>query len=182
MWRVHFLCVVACCAVLAGCKQQGFECGTPASDDPDVITRCDRSQEVCICATRSCAKRVPVPEHPPSGLDAGVDAAVDPDAICDSGLRYVEKPFAHKDWAGKCVPPEHKPNDDVAILESDERGQACDPGEVRDAMMSEPEPEPEDSGMDSGPPDAAIDSGVDGGDGDSGSDAGDSGEDMEDAS
>lgn len=84
-------------ALLGGCPTSGFECGTPLASDPDQTYTCSRPEEVCICATRSCARV----EHPAS------DAA----EPCSSGLRYVkEKIFvADDDLAGQCVDIAHAP-------------------------------------------------------------------------
>lgn len=155
--RFAFGIAVIAATTVVGCKQDSFECGTPSSSDPDEITRCDRALEICVCATRSCAKKEapgPDPEPDAGKLDGG-------SGECDSGFRYVDEPFANETWAGECVPTSHLRTDDD-YLESDERGQACDPGEVRDSGMMSMMPE-EDAGMDAGPPDAGMDAGPDSG-------------------
>jgi hypothetical protein len=181
------LCITVIAATTAvGCKQDSFECGTPSSSDPDVITRCDRALEICVCATRSCAKKEPLP--PDSEPDAGdMDGGAGP-SPCDSGFRYVDVPFANGTWAGECVPSSHVRTDND-FLESGERGQACDPAEVRDSGMMSMMPDgagtdagPSDAGTDAGP-DADVDAGgdaaVDSGPSDAGADDDDSGAEGE---
>ena len=68
---------------LVACPTTGFECGVPLEDDQ--ISRCNRGTEVCVCETRSCAEHAPTDE-------------------CASGLRYVERPFAHDGLDRRCVP------------------------------------------------------------------------------
>jgi hypothetical protein len=68
----------------------GFLCGVGLDEDPDVIRRCDRPHEVCVCATNSCARRVEVTEE------------------CTSGLMYVDVPFAADDLPGKCADEKHQ--------------------------------------------------------------------------
>jgi len=82
------LCVVlfgAFTSVVAACKvENGFQCGTPLSSDPDIVRTCDRPREVCVCETSSCATRVNTSD-------------------CASGLRYTDEPFARSDLAGTCA-------------------------------------------------------------------------------
>lgn len=80
----------------SACTASGFECGTPLASDPALTHTCDLPEEVCICATRSCAQ----PEHPAS----------DAKHACESGLRYVtDKSFVTaNELAGACVDPAHK--------------------------------------------------------------------------
>lgn len=152
------------CMLLVACEQPGFECGTPAPDDRDEITRCDRAQEICVCQTRSCA-RVDVPGPAPqpacSDEDGGADSNTrctslepTPAQACASGYRYVDTPYARSDWANRCVPKDHVSTADH-LQDSSERGQACDPNEIRDAgpapMMSMP-----DATVDLGDPDGAV--------------------------
>ncbi len=82
-----------------GCQGDGFDCGRPVGDS-DVVRRCDRSLEICVCATNSCAKRVSTPPESDGGVDAGTGSGG-----CESGYAYVETPFAKREIAGKCVPP-----------------------------------------------------------------------------
>lgn len=91
---------------MPGCQGEGFECGRPVDGTSDV-RRCDRSLEICVCATNSCARRVG-PAASDDG-DAGADAdSSQADAVeCESGFRYVEAPFARRAIAGQCVPPGH---------------------------------------------------------------------------
>ena len=81
----------------------GFHCGTAVEGDDDVIQRCSRSDEICICSSGSCARR---------------------DDTCEeTGFRYLERPFVSRDVAAReCVPSsEITPRD--LDLETD--GQEC---------------------------------------------------------
>lgn len=126
--------LITVCALL-GCEQRGFECGTPLPTDPDVIRRCDRPNEICVCATRSCA----VQEVPRD------EAEMD----CSSGYRYVETPFADPDRAKQCVPVAligtPSTRNEAAFLSSAERGLTCDPS---DATPGRNDSGTEDSGDD----------------------------------
>lgn len=81
--------------LLGGCPTSGFECGTPLASDPDQTYTCSRPEEVCVCATRSCARI----DHPASD-------AKDP---CPSGLRYVDEVafVTDDDMVGQCVDEAH---------------------------------------------------------------------------
>lgn len=75
--------------VLAGgCSSGNYECGT-ALDDSTEIHVCGRTDEVCICATHSCAFRLA------------------DNTFCESGYRYSDTPFVSDEkLAKKCVPME----------------------------------------------------------------------------
>lgn len=105
---------------VGGCQQEGFECGRVIAGT-STVRRCDRTLEICICATGSCAKQVEDLDNLPSG-DAGTageggeagspssgppsrELKCDKQHRCETGYRYVEAPFARKDLAGCCVPP-----------------------------------------------------------------------------
>lgn len=78
-----------------GCDApRGFECGSPLPSDPVVIRSCTGANQVCVCATRSCAVAV----HVASSDGGGGAQAYDP---CPSGLRYIDSPFARTPLA--CV-------------------------------------------------------------------------------
>lgn len=74
----------------AGCvASEGFRCGEP----PPGGSRgraCASPEEVCICASRSCATR---------DFQRG-DAGA-----CESGYRYLSGPFARHELRGDCVDP-----------------------------------------------------------------------------
>lgn len=110
MTRTSFALLAALSASLFACSKRGFECGAPAPDDPEVIRRCDRPQEICVCVTRACARPAPL---------VG-------DAGCASGYIYTEAPFADPSFADQCVPKEivgyH--------ISSEQVGQACPPYEA----------------------------------------------------
>jgi hypothetical protein len=103
--RTLFACALLLAPVLSmpGCQGEGFECGRPVDGTSDV-RRCDRSLEICVCATNSCARRVG-PAADEANAGAGTDGSPDPAVECESGFRYVEAPFARRAIAGQCVPP-----------------------------------------------------------------------------
>lgn len=82
--------------LMCGCPTQGFQCGTPLVSDPDATYACERPEEVCVCSTRSCAKKEV--------------AASDAKDSCLNGLRYVPEAdfLADDDLAGKCVDEAHE--------------------------------------------------------------------------
>lgn len=82
--------------LLSACPTQGFECGTPLASDPDGTHTCERPEEVCVCATRSCAKK-----------EVAASDAEDP---CPNGLRYVkEKDYLADDLLeNRCVDKAHE--------------------------------------------------------------------------
>jgi hypothetical protein len=77
---------IGVCALLAACSAQhdDFFCGTRVGGDPTIVVTCSRVDEVCVCATHSCAMPVDKTE-------------------CPSELRYVEEPYARSDVDGECV-------------------------------------------------------------------------------
>lgn len=97
-WLARALAFTQLGASLVSCAQPGFECGREVPGKPGTFRRCDRSNEVCICYTNSCAVAVPK-EDPNTPIDAG---SAEP-TYCTSGYRYVKQPFASKDVAGQCV-------------------------------------------------------------------------------
>lgn len=99
-------------------ERPGFECGTPSELDEHVVQRCTRADEVCVCATRSCA----VAE--PQGTSDR----------CSSGYRYVGQPFADATLAGECVLDDHVPQDD-------EDGSGCEPRSSSGSSASSGTPE-----------------------------------------
>ncbi len=72
------LLLLALCASLAwgGCKDQTdpFQCGTPLDGSKDVVQDCSEPGQICVCATRSCARPVDVD-------------------LCESAYQYLENPF-----------------------------------------------------------------------------------------
>lgn len=112
MSRVTIAALLAL-SLAPGCTQRGFVCGSPAADNPEVFRRCDRAQEICVCATGGCAK-------PTSASDR-----------CASGFRYVEAPFADPDIARQCVESTHVAAR-TGYLTHAQIGQACEP-EANDA-------------------------------------------------
>lgn len=94
----------------------GFECGTPLDSDPERAHTCARPDEVCICATRSCARYDATLET--DGSDG--ESAKKP---CESKLRYVgEKAFVTRpELAGECVAPAHA--QDPALVLNQRSGQ-----------------------------------------------------------
>lgn len=82
------ICLLGASLVLGGCEPRGgeFLCGIRTEGSADNIRRCDRVHEVCICASNSCAQRVPTTE-------------------CTSGLQYVRDAFAQDGLRGQCVDP-----------------------------------------------------------------------------
>src|SRR5690606_14828327 len=93
------------------CTQPGFECGREVPGKPGTFRRCDRSNEVCVCYTNSCAKAVPTADpYAQRQSDAGdssplesASATDEPPTYCPSGYRYVEAPFAAASVANTCV-------------------------------------------------------------------------------
>lgn len=84
---------------LTACGDQGFRCGTH-SQFGEGVQYCALAEEVCICATHSCA--VPV--------EQGANAK-----DCKSGWVYVGSPFAALGLEHECVEEEHAPKSGVTI-------------------------------------------------------------------
>jgi hypothetical protein len=102
------------CAVvlgsLCGCESgTEFRCGTLA--EQDVVTRCDRRHEVCVCATGGCA-------------------AADPG--CESRLRYVDAPFSGEAAAKTCVATASA----ITAMDQHQSAAACESDALRDADAS----------------------------------------------
>ncbi len=108
MRTLHLLALLAAHVMLAGCGREGFECGTALLEDEQVVRACTRTDEVCVCATHACA--LPSPST---------------DSKCESGLKYVDVPFAPEDLANTCVAPEHASG---KVL-SGEKPELCESGE-----------------------------------------------------
>ena len=73
-----------------GCYGDGFLCGQPLTSDPNIIRKCDRPHEVCICSTNKCARRVEM-------------------GICSSLFEYTDPPFGppiSNDSTSRCVTAE----------------------------------------------------------------------------
>jgi len=106
--------------LFSGCEQEaGFECGrvVPGSS---TIRICDRANEVCVCATNSCAIKVGFPPDERSRFDGGGGnssiagaSARQAEERSDwgdcsgpgmTGYRYSDAPYAREDLAGTCVP------------------------------------------------------------------------------
>jgi hypothetical protein len=65
------------------CERPGWKCGTYLHGSSETIRRCNREDEVCVCASYSCAV---------------------PDADCKkTGLRYVDDAYAAPDLRGTCI-------------------------------------------------------------------------------
>lgn len=95
--------LVPVCLSAEGCvdtSEPGFQCGVAFNDDDTMPRSCSRPDEVCICATHSCA--VPVDS---SSTDEGGARAT---GKCVSKFRYVDAPFASE--ALRCVELEHVPS------------------------------------------------------------------------
>lgn len=123
-----------------GCREVGFECGQPLPNDSAKFRRCDRSQEVCICATGGCAK-------PLVTLDE-IDWGKQHD--CGSKLLYVDDLFGGP-LAGQCVDGAHARAD--LVLSNAEAGHAC-PNVVitpKPDASAEPDASPEPT-PEAGPP------------------------------
>jgi len=86
----------------ASCTTEGFLCGEPLRGNPSVVQSCMGANEICVCATRSCA--APVLDLVLGGA-AGIAGSGSSAEECP--LRYLPSPFADPEWAGRCVPDEH---------------------------------------------------------------------------
>jgi hypothetical protein len=166
----RWLCLPLLGWALGGCAESGFECGREVPGNSGTFRRCDRSNEVCICYTNSCARRVAVtpdgglPSSQPSPSSAP-EAKVD---TCPTGLEYVDAPFAHKDLKGQCVPQAHLDLSGELGIKSFADGELVCPGAPTTPRSSggsggsSAEPAPDDA---SPPVTAPENSGGDAGDG-----------------
>jgi hypothetical protein len=127
-------------ALASGCAETGFECGREVPGKPGTFRRCDRENEVCVCHTNSCAKRVSQGTFSDNASLEGEAAQ----PTCPSGWQYVEAPFARSDVAGKCVPQSHVQLSGDAGLKDFSEGQLICPGSPISppASPSPPTPEP----------------------------------------
>lgn len=65
------------------CERPGWKCGTYLHGSSETIRRCNREDEVCVCASYSCAV---------------------PDKACKkTGFRYVDDAYAAYDVRGACI-------------------------------------------------------------------------------
>ena len=114
--RMTFLRVALAAASLSlSCRQEdGFFCGVGLEEAPESFRQCDRPHEVCVCATNSCAKRVATSD-------------------CESGLRYVEAPYARNALAEHCV----EPADQGWFVEEDATVFQCSAKRPADAGVSD---------------------------------------------
>jgi hypothetical protein len=96
-----------------GCEQEeGFECGRQVPGT-NTIRRCDGANEVCVCATNSCAVRVGILPTSRNGDGGGPPISVEGGGAGDNwgeclgpgetGYRYVDAPFARDDLKNNCV-------------------------------------------------------------------------------
>ena len=138
-------------SALSSCAEEGFECGQLLPGSTNQYRSCTRRQELCVCATGGCARR----------LVSAQDWSAVPeseDGVCKrSRLIYVESPFAHPDLAGHCVDPAHVPPAQRADAVLDDPSELRCPDAVRPPPDSGPDPksdatppppEPEDAGGD----------------------------------
>jgi hypothetical protein len=139
-WIGRALLLSALAPVMIACAPRGYACGEETPLEKDSVRRCDGPDEVCICATHSCAVRTF--DVPGAGADAGADAGSpspaassgdgacpdgrprDDDKPCASGLRYLGSPFANEKWNGCCVDPAHA----TALIERDTANARCSGG------------------------------------------------------
>lgn len=71
-------------ALFLGCSSDDFQCGLPVDGSEGTIRRCDRALEVCVCATNSCARRVPTPT--PKSDSGTADSGTADSGTGDSGV------------------------------------------------------------------------------------------------
>jgi hypothetical protein len=111
--RVALLAAAPAAVSTQGCSQEaGFLCGR-LIPGTSTVRRCDGADEVCVCATNSCAKRVGIIPGwrdgdgggPPLGVDGGGGEANWGECLGpgETGYVYAEAPFARDDLAGECV-------------------------------------------------------------------------------
>jgi hypothetical protein len=111
--RLAFLAAGPAFVSLQGCGQEGgFDCGREVPGT-STVRRCDGADEVCVCATNSCARRVGILPTARDGDGGGAPLSVDGGGAGDNwggcldpgetGYRYVDAPFARDGLAGNCV-------------------------------------------------------------------------------
>jgi hypothetical protein len=137
------LAVVMAVVIAVGCAETGFECGREVPGKPGTIRRCDRANEVCVCLTNSCARRVSVGPVRSNTSDAGEARQ----QSCPSGWLYVKSPFARADVAGECVPQSHLDLSGDAGIKDFAKGELICPG----SPITPPEPKPVPPALDAGP-------------------------------
>jgi len=122
---------------LSSCAEEGFECGQLLPGTTNQYRSCTRRQEVCVCATGGCARRL-LSAH---DWDAVPRSEL---GLCkNSGLLYVESPFADPDLAGHCVDPAHATPAQPADAVLDEPDELRCPDAILPPPDSGPEPEPD---------------------------------------
>lgn len=87
----------------------GYACGEGTPNNGNEVRRCDGTDEACICATQSCARKTYAMEKVGNATGGGCPDGREPNdgKVCDSGYRYLNAPFADETWAGCCVAPIH---------------------------------------------------------------------------
>jgi hypothetical protein len=99
----------------------GYACGEATAGNADEVRKCDGPDQVCICATHSCAQRtfdvVDASTDSGTGGSTTTDEDLCPDGQprygkepCPSNLRYLDPPFIDEQWAGCCVSQAHADN------------------------------------------------------------------------
>lgn len=116
-------------AVLGGvsCARQGYACGEVTLLNSSDVRRCDGTNEVCVCATQSCARRTYDLEKASGEKSGSCPDGREPNdgRACDSGYRYLNMPFAAENWAGCCVDTRHS----EVLVENDAKDPLC-PGAI----------------------------------------------------
>lgn len=133
-------------ALASGCAETGFECGREVPGKVGTFRRCDRENEVCVCHTNSCAKRVSQGAVSDNASREGEAAQ----PTCPSGWLYVESPFARSNLAGKCVPQSHLQLSGDAGLKDFSEGELICPGSPISPPSPPSPPAPEPSARDAG--------------------------------
>ncbi len=143
---LSLMALVGAGALGSGCSESGFECGREVPGKAGTFRRCDRANEVCVCHTSSCARRVIKGAISNNTSEAGEAAQ----PSCPSGLQYVKSPFARRDLASKCVPVSHLElgGGDAGLQDFAEGELICPGAPISPGLPQEP---PATSG-DSGPP------------------------------
>lgn len=99
-----------------GCEDAAhFDCGEPINATSSVIRKCDKPDEICVCATRSCARPVALTiaqqGAAPTDASATTEGSMESapcDQSCETGYCYYDDDqFGPNGWKGKCVPVEH---------------------------------------------------------------------------